>query len=377
MTDTQLFLCVVVLFYISGRCLWRPAQTAAFRSILLRPYTAVFAPSVVGNRGGSLLLSDPLVPLAPVYLVDLPDMLFAPEGVAIGRSGEATEIPPDLRWMRYGDIATVERHEKTVVLNASLLVRCRTSAGAVRLMSQLDALRHLATTQRTERIQRELKRRFNLGEARRALQVDKLSSLRWSCNLWLGGILTIYTVMAAQVGYVTMTLFLLVALEAAAIHLGYKFYRLHKQIYPEENRLRLAELLKFLCCAPTVFHCVDAISSNLLSRFHPLVVAHLLCEPRDFDRVCTEWVRDLKYGKSTNSENERWLRAQSLDLVEAFLKTIKRPIERYVGSPKPEDLESKSYCPRCETQYRFSEGVCPECTITVVSFSAAKTSVAA
>lgn len=373
MTDTQLFLCVVLLLYFSGRCLWRPARSIVFRSIFFRSYAAVFVPSVLGNRFGSVLLADPFVPLRPVYFVDLPEMLFAPEGVAIDRSEGATGFPTSLSWMRYEEIEAVERQERLVIVNGQMKVRCRTAAGAIALASRLEMLRHLPVRERTERIQTDMRQRFNLREAKHSLRQGRreLEELRMSCNLWLAGIGTAYGLMAAKFGYATMTLFLLVGMEAAAIHLGYKFYRAHRQIYPDEKRAGVAELIKFLCCAPTVFHSVDAISSELVARFHPLVVAHLVCGPREFDRFCVRWVRSFKYSNSVTDPNESWLRAQSGQLLTTFLKGINRPIERYLAGPERLDAASKSYCPRCEAQYQFADGLCADCAVAVVAFEAA------
>jgi hypothetical protein len=373
MTDAQLFLCVALFFYLSGRCLWRPARTLAFRSIFFGRYRAVVERSTLGNQSGSLLLSDPFVPLRPVYLVDLPELLFAPEGVAVLKNQEPIAFPTGLQWIRYEEIAAVTRSEGTVTINGRVAIRCRTAGEAVGLLAQLDALRAISPRERTDQIRADMKRAFNLSEARRTLRKTSvaLDRLRSNANVWLAGIFAAYFLGASQFGYATMTLFLLVTLEASAIHLGFQFYRLHRRIYPEERRNRTGELVKFLCCAPTVFHCVDAIASGLLARFHPLVVAHLVCEPAEFDRHCAQWVRALRFAKPEGNESALWVRVESKRLLEAFLATIGRPIERYLAAPGRVDPASNSYCPRCEAQFGFAEGLCPDCDIRVVPFPAA------
>jgi hypothetical protein len=372
MTDAQLFLCVVLSFYLSGRCLWRPARTLAFRSIFFGRYRPVVAPGTLGNQSGSLLFADPFVPLRAVYLVDLPQMLFAPEGVAVVNSEDPVAFPGGLPWIRYEEIATVTRSERTVTINEQTTVRCRTISESTALVAQLDTLRQISVRERSDRIDFEMKRAFNLSEARRCLRKTSaaLDRLRSSANLWLAGIVVAYVLGASQLGYATMTLFLLAALEAAAIHLSIEFHRAHRRLYPEEGRYRTGELIKFLCCSPTVFHCVDAISSGLLSGFHPLVVAHLVCEPPEFDRHCAVWVRALKFAKPDSNENALWFRAESERSLKEFLQSTGRSIEQYLAPPGRLDPASSSYCPRCQAQFEFAEGLCPDCDIQVVPFPA-------
>lgn len=372
MTDAQLFLCVVLFFYFSGRCLWRPARTLAFRSIFFGRYRPVVASGTLGNQSGSLLFSDPFVPLRPVYLADLPQVLFAPEGVAIVKNEDPVAFPSGLPWIRYDEIAAVTRSERTVTINEQIAIRCRTVGEATALVAQLDTLRQIAPRERSDRIHFEIRRAFNLSEARRTFRKTSASvdRLRSSTNVWLTGIVAAYAIGASQLGYATMTLFLLLALEAAAIHLSIQFHRLHRRLYPDEGRHRTGELIKFLCCSPTVFHCVDAISSGVLSRFHPLVVAHLVCKPAEFDRHCALWVRALKFAKADDNENTLWFRSESERLLKEFLQSTGRSIEQYLAAPGRLDPASNSYCPCCQAQFGFAEGLCPDCDIQVLPFPA-------
>ncbi len=372
MTDAQLFLCVVLFFYLSGRCLWRPARTLAFRSIFFSRYRTVVAPGTLGNRFGSLLLSDPFVPLRPVYLADLPEALFAPGGVAVVNSEDPVAFPARLPWIRYEEIATVTRSERTVSIDEQITVRFRTAITAAALVAEIETLRRVSPGQRSDAIRSEIKRAFNLAEARRTLRKTSgaLRRLRSSANVWLAGIAIAYVLGASQLGYATMTLFLLLALEAAAIHLSIQFHRVHRRLYPDEARQRRGDLIKFLCCSPTVFHCVDAISSGLLSRFHPLVVAHLVCDPVEFDRNCALWVRALKFAKPDDDENAVWVRTESERLLGDFLESTGRSIQQYLVAPDRLDPASSSYCPRCQAQFGFAEGLCPDCDIQVLPFPA-------
>jgi hypothetical protein len=372
MTDAQLFLCVVLFFYLSGRCLWRPARTLAFRSIFFGRYRAVVAPGTLGNQSGSLLFADPFLPLRPVYLVDLPEVLLAPEGVAVVNREDPMAFPAGLPWIRYEEIAAVTRNERTVSINEKITVRCRTAMTAAAVVAQIETLRRISPGQRSDRIRSDIKGASNLSEARRTLRKTSgaLDRLRSSANVWLAGIVIAYALGASQLGYATMTLFLLLALEAAAIHLSIQFHRVHRRLYPDEGRHRRGELIKFLCCSPTVFHCVDAISSGLLSRFHPLVVAHLVCEPPEFDRHCALWVRALKFAKPDDNENALWFRAESERSLKEFLQSTGRSIEQYLAPPGRLDPASSSYCARCQAQFEFAEGLCPDCDIQVVPFPA-------
>ena len=370
MTDAQLFLCVVLFFYLSGRCLWRPARTLAFRSICFGRYRPVVAPGTLGNQSGSLLFSDPFVPLRPVYLVDLPEVLFAPEGVAVVNREDPIGFPAGLPWIRYEEIATVTRNERTVSINEQITVRCRTAITAAAVVAQIETLRRVSSGQRSDQIRSDIKRAFNLSEARRTLRKTSgaLRRLRSSANVWLAGTVIGYLLGASQLGYAAMTLFLLLALEAAAIHLSIQFHRVHRRLCPDEGRHRTGELIKFLCCSPTAFHCVDAISSGLLSRFHPLVVAQLVCEPREFDRHCALWVRALKFAKPDDNENAVWVRTESERLLKDFLQSSGRSIEQYLAAPDRLDPASSSYCPRCQAQFGFVEGLCSDCDIQVLAF---------
>lgn len=371
MTDAQLFLCVVLFFYVSGRCLWRPARSFAFRSILFSPYRAVVEPSTLSNRSGSLLVCDPFVPLRPVYLVDLPPLIFAPNGLAIVKTEDPMRVGAERSWMRFEEITAVTRSERAVTINDQV-VRTRTITAAASLVAQVETLRGISSNERADRIRTEMKRAFNVREARRILRKTSgaVDRLRFNANTWLAGIFFAYLIAAARFGYVTMTLFLLLALEAAAVHLSVQFFRIHRRFFPDEGRFRTGELVKFLCCSPTSFHCVDAITSGLLAQFHPVLVAHLICDPAEFDRHCARWVRALKYGKISADDQELWVRAEQERLMGAFLQSVGHTAEAYLAAPSRIDPESKSYCPRCETQYDFANGLCPDCDILVLPFPA-------
>ena len=368
MTDTQLFLCVVIFFYLTGRCIWRPAGTVAFRSLFFGHYKLLTSSSVMGNRSGSILICDLFIPFSPTYLVDLARVLHSPKCMVLqytkGSIGFSSASPS----IEYEKIFSVKRGNRSVSINDVVAIKCRSQSAATRLTAEIEMLRARSDKARSLEIERAIKRRFDLrGAKKRVRRVRKHTEfLRYGCNLWLAAITGLNFLVFVRFGQSVATLSLLIFLEIAAMHLGITFFVLHARLFPEDRRNRVGDLFKFLLCPPTVFQCVDAISFDLLADMDPLVVAYLVCRPSEFERVCTRTLRRLRFSRAVERPEELWFTTHYERCLRQFLKSIGCSIADYFVTPRPLDMSCQSYCPRCEAQYRSSDGFCAECDIPLV-----------
>ncbi len=372
MTDTQLLLCVVLIFYLIGRCRWRPESSVAFRSILFSPYRTVTGESPIGNRRGSIVFSDPFVPLRPLYFADASDPVFSPAGVAIRTLNRLSAMRPAFEFIRYEDIRLVEQKDNVVILNGNVRAKCRTPTLARTFVSQMTQLRNQNAEQREHELRGMVRSAFDIraarGQCRRSSRL--LRSLQITANTWLVAITSVYLLTTSRFGQAGATLPLLFALEIAAIHLSFVFYHTHRRQFPEERRERISEVMRFIFCPPTVFGCVNAITANLFSGFAPVVVACVVCDRAEFEQFSYRAVRSLKFSRLSiedpvQRESLDWMRSTTDKCLTEFLVTAGVHIPDCLEAPAPAGVEDKSYCPLCRTQYRFTEGVCPDCGIEV------------
>jgi hypothetical protein len=338
MTDTQLLLSVVVLLYITGRCWWLPKGTVAFKSTFFGEYRPLTGSSYLGNCRGSVFFADPFIPLRPLYLADSANAFS---------SSEVTASPPGARRL-HPEINTLHQ----------------------------QSLQHCGEEHCREEIRKQMRQRFNVREARKRVRksIVVLEPLRLNCNVWLLTISTFYILIAVRFGLQAATLPLLIWLEIAAIHLGITFYCSHAILFPAERRSRMMDLVKFILCPPTVFRCVDTISSDLLTDFDPIVVAYLVCRRRQFEKFCNRSLRLLRFSSQCRvPRQQEWFMSEFEDSFRHFLKAIGMTADECMPAPAPLDSFSKSYCPRCEAQYVFGDGFCSECNLPVLSFAEAIT----
>jgi hypothetical protein len=316
-----------VLLYLTGRCWWLPKGTVAFKSTFFSEYRPLTASSYLGNCRGSLFFADPFIPLRPLYFSDSANAFSSSEVIA---------FPAKARGF----------HRETNGLPQQSLEEIRT----------------------------QMRRRFNLRNARKRLRksIVVVEPLRLDCNVWLLAISTFYILISVRLGLQAATLPVFICFEIAAIHLGVRFYCLHAILFPAERRSRMMDLVKFILCPPTVFRCVDAISSNLLSDFDPIVIAYLVCRRRQFEKFCNRSLRSLRFsGKCRVPRHQEWFMSECEDSFRHFLKEIGMTADECMPAPAPLDSFSRSYCPRCEAQYVFRGGLCAECDLPVLAFAEA------
>ena len=104
----------------------------------------------------------------------------------------------------------------------------------------------------------------------------------------------------------------------------------------------------------TATRAVDRISAELLTQYHPLAAAHVLCDEIEFRRLVRTFVFPHKQQELTIDRSE----------LEQFLRRLRR-LQILSETPMPED-DAPRYCPRCWVRYRRAATECADCRIPLM-----------
>ena len=113
----------------------------------------------------------------------------------------------------------------------------------------------------------------------------------------------------------------------------------------------------------------DLLARHLFALYHPLAVAHVLCETEIFAELARRLLLDLRHpieptcpdGLAEADQVEKWYRARTLAALEEFVDATGVSVDRLLAPEPPLDESCRSYCPRCRCQYVMGQGHCASC----------------
>lgn len=330
MSDLISIYVVAIFFY-----LFESVRRTGLQAVVFKPawsagrYRARFPAIYPSNGDWGWFVLSLLRPWKPVFVCDPPEVRSSPHGVLIGRLDDASKLH------------SVEPGEA--------------DGGLGDLDSQFDE---------------------------RAAS-SKLGSFR-KCAAWMPmvcaslffTVIVLFPVMALLLSPAAAVLTFAALLYAQSIPLGLRFARAHAELY---GRRATGEAWKIALYPIAAIRAVDELARPLFTAFHPLTVTAVLTGKAGMELVGRRALKDALYPMNAANEDQRaraileWYSGRLRTHVEGLLAKHKLGPQVLLPVPVRHDNTILSYCPRCESQYQFASGTCPDCPqVPVIAFAGGK-----
>ncbi len=374
MSDSQSFLLMLTLLYLSECLCWARRGAALFRRTWTSRWQMAVHSGVLANDRGDLHWLWPLPPLGTAHLLRAPPVALTPEGILAG----TTEVLPGQgrprlsdRFIRWDEIRTVETEHRRLLINGERFWESDSAYEPLRWAKLLSEVAALKPAQLEARLAAELAAAFDRStlERRRTEFEEAARPVRRFANalfvllfvaaplaFWRFGLLpTLWPALAALVLLVVFT--------------TRRFLRAHRRLHPEagDERFRIGIVIAL---APfSAVRSVDALGRSALERFHPLTGAFALLPRAEAEEFARRVWRDLRFpvqpefpgGNATALAAARWFRERELAAVECYLKSEGVDLGAMARPPKPSESLNVRYCERCEIQFTAQGKSCAEC----------------
>ncbi|MCA9116328.1 MAG: hypothetical protein KDA79_14680 [Planctomycetaceae bacterium] len=376
LSDTELILVVLSLFYLSECICWLPAGAVCLVTSWRRCRFRGAAGFLQNERGG-FVCGSPL-PTGRTFLCPPPwlDALRALERAAANPPAAATSgAPAD----GGGDAAENARDGKPAAAGSAAAVSTDEQVEPVEQVESVAtasgklASAPLPSGGEADRFTRLLNHVTDIAAARaRVKQYEQAISLTGSLSLGLflivfvGGPLLYYT--AEQ----PILLRLAVFLGAGWLYwllTGLSFFRAHRKLYPAARSERRRRLLMLMFSPAVAMRSRDLLARPLLAGYHPLTAAAALCRPEELSRFAREELLKLKFPLAEEQPVPAVARGE-LSQEECRERLVQRLEEclaaegidpgQLLAAPE-QDPDGRSYCPRCSRQSVEPAGHCPDC----------------
>lgn len=141
-----------------------------------------------------------------------------------------------------------------------------------------------------------------------------------------------------------------------------------RRLWPGKRGRRWLALLHALVTPGFAMRAADALSLELLQPFHPLAAAREFLEPRAFEALCRRLCLELKFNAGPASSFPAALGGLGYEELLEWLKLQGLDPEVLLAPPKPSQAQSRSYCPRCESEFALTQGNCKDCNLALMPF---------
>ena len=373
LNETEIILAVLAAFYLSECVYWISHRAVCFYTMGLRfhPRRTI---SFLSNDRNGLVFTLP-VPFAISFVCEPWPVFVSPKGIYMPdvKTTPSEPIPHcDVNYVSFREDCSVELSDRDVRVNGNSTPKFSSTSQARFFKASLEEISRSCPHAREEVIEKTLKAMTDLDAIKQRLSTlrrEILSLKVFSTSLFLytfGLGPAIYYFADAGVAY-RLSIYL-VGFAAYWLLAIFCFCSAHRRLYPDG----VAERRK--CCAMMVLSPAEAmrgpsiLSKHLLESFHPVAVAAVVSSPQVFLEYAKPFLLDLQYpmptlGRTDDSASyrtETWFR----DCLKSHLSEVVRQtgidVANLVKAPIP-DPDAQSYCPRCQSQFVVSDGICESC----------------
>jgi hypothetical protein len=374
--DLELFLWLVGLFYLFDCTYWVRPGCLVFLSHLgerHRLHSMHNRALIRNDRGG--FLAGNLLPLGTSAQCQFWPVSLSPEGAF---SWVAQVITPEgrpdqpARFYRYDDMQTVTQDENRVLINGKRFVTCCSPELAGELAHLIEKLAALPADRREAVIDTALAEATNTDAIAERFKSARGTTfvLRLLCCALVGYLFVfvpvsvIYDLPWSFLRYIGVWFFL-------ATLTAFEFTRAWRMILPREGGSLVKQVLMILIWPANAIHARNALFRSLLSAYHPLAVARVLCPPARFAEFARHVLLDLRHpmppvcptDDPAAVQTENWFREKLTAALAAVVQKASLDAEALCRPPAPEATECRTYCPRCRGQYVLAEGTCSTCSL--------------
>jgi|GEM_PF-5530712 len=376
LTDVELILIVLALFYASESFAWLRGGTAWFVSFLGGPCRVLKSALLAGqDLAGPVFLE--ILPTGRSFLCMSWPVSISPGGVY---SYSAVSLSPRGRadqraqFVPFDQIETICAQGDEVEINGQLFVSALCHSHAKFIAENLRRIAEQPPSERVAAIDDLLVALTNVEAAKTRLEeIDRVSSLLSLTSV----LLFLLVFVMGPVCYYHFRLHpastrMLVAYLGTFLLLWglstYLFARASRSIEPDERALRCKQVFAMALSPVSAMRAWSHLPRRALVNFHPLTVAATVCSRPSARSFAGEVLRDALHpihppcpnSIPVRRETETWFRERLADSLFRLAQRLGYELESLTAPPAREG-DSRLYCPRCSDQYELLEGSCASC----------------
>jgi hypothetical protein len=365
---------LIAVIYLVDCTLWSEDRAIVFQSWFSNRMKLSSGVSLFGKDHPKAFLGNPVIPLGVAFLSCKLPLTLSSRGVG---GDEDSDARSNLTFLSFSEMRSIESSGKLILLNGRRIGNCISSGHASAVAGLLERLRESSPKDRCRLIKEEYQRMLDVKEIEQTvIQYRRRSRvLRLMCNLLFCflffAIPLMFSLQDSLVGWFWFATILLLILETIVM----EFWYAHSALLPEEREERWNAVVRMTLFPPAAIRSNDALSADLLSRFHPVAIAMALTDSATFKNLASEHLRRARFPKGGHaleedvSQHDAEHREIAGEQIERMLKYKDLDIQSLLEPPVPDSASSLSYCPRCLTQYTISGGSCSECSLPTARFS--------
>lgn len=381
-------------FNCSWSCLRRSTAPSAFSgfsavpSLFVRFGRTVFrfvhpAAMLIGNQFGGTCLSNPFPPLGLAFVCQAWPICTDEECVwslmpctidPAGRPGRP------LVKIRFDQIQTFEAKGGEVLINHQPFLWLDDEVAATFFVSVLRERRVAQPAQRKVSLASAMASTFQLSAI--AARVHQLRLLTKRLIVHCHVMALLFAIgLPLIIGshhvrpYWTLFLGLFIGLQLTILR---GFHVAHRALMPEASRYRLHTLAVMFLRPTASIRACDFLARHLLSSFHPLAVAAVLCRESDASSFARCMLNDARHPLPSGDGDvslHSAIKGSAAQLYQQMTRTLhtKGWQETLSTKPRTPRSDSRAYCPRCECDYRVTAGTCSTCGLPLHPFEDERT----
>lgn len=278
---------------------------------------------------------------------------------------------PDSRLFRYDEMTQIAISDCRVVVNGAVVMNTQTTEYAEHVADLLTRLRNGSKADRETLLHAELARSMDVVTIR-----SRVNSYRDATRRLLrdetAGLLLIF---------IALPIILLLGIERLAwpvgvvvvvAMLGFLIWDFRVASHRLHARRSMNDFALLALSPFAALRAHHILASGMLEGFDQVAISKSICDEATFRQIASLALRVLSFPiacplSQPEVEHDRDWRTRYLQHLDKLLgPTLSR--QQLLAAPlrQPDCL---SYCPRCESQYVLSTGMCSDCNIRLVSFS--------
>jgi len=362
MNEVQFLFFVLAALYILQCIAWAPAASEILR--IDWRFRAKVIPQSVRRRSGRnrFYFLNPFSPVAGAVVCEpFP-------AIRISGDLQPTASPPSKGDESTGR-ATIYLSEqekqihcegKEVRASNRLLFTAHSEAFAVCVAVTLDRVRKKPPQERARAFEREFEKMFDLKKISARLEEyrERAAYLRIAVVLLLVFLFVLAPFLVRFWGLERIWPLLVAYLAGSLGWVGWSFWRLHRQLYPEVKEGRWQQVMVHALSPFSAIRANDLLWRDLFCAFHPAAVGHVLLSNKESRAQAERILRQASFRIEESGDSSDLSMRRAL---ENFLRKNGMPPEELLQAPKRESENCQSYCPLCLAQFVLVEGQCPDC----------------
>lgn len=322
-----------------------------------------------------MVMGNPLPPLGALFVTQAWPFSVAPSGwyayAALSLHPEGRSPQPGT-FLPLAAVGPVGVEDRAVLVNGETFVKADSPAEAHAWGKTLAELRKAAPGYEDDAVRRALEHALDRDEAAR--RADRFAEVALAPRVAAAALAVHLFAVAPGValtwGLWDTWLWLLGVMVLLMWTSSAFFFRAHRVLYPESAGERFQEAARGAFFAPASARATDYLARPLMAGLHPLAVAHAVLPVEDFRKFARRVLLDARQpalpetprdAESAAGATEAWFRGRARAALEGFVRARGLDPEELCAPPAARDATSRSYCPRCDTQFAVTDGVCDAC----------------